>query len=254
MASENILEVRNVTHRYGDFIALKDVTITVPEERLTALIGPNGAGKTTFYNVVSGKYRPSKGSVIFNGVNVTGYSPHKLSLMGLSRSFQITNIFHELTVIENVMIPIALHEGKGFYFWTKYRKDRHLFNEAMKVLSLVGLEDVYARVTRELSYGDRRLVEIAIVLAGKPQLVLLDEPTAGMTPEETEKMIHLIKNLATTTETTFFFTEHDMNVVFSVAEYIYVLHQGELLAQGKPEDIRADPKVREAYLGGSLDT
>lgn len=252
--NEILLQVSGVTHRYGDFVALQDVNLEVPRGQLTALIGPNGAGKTTFYNVVSGKFRPTSGRVFFKNRDITGYQPHRLFRMGLARSFQITNTFNNLTVLENVMVPIILRNKKGFRMWGLVEKDQYSRNEAVKILELVGLEGLSQKIVRELSYGDRRLLEIAIVLAGEPDLILLDEPTAGMTPEETDKIIRLIKHLADATGITFFLTEHDMKVVFSVAEYIYVLHQGRLLAQGKPLEIRENERVKQAYLGGSLDS
>ncbi len=254
MNDDIILKVEGLTHRYGDFIALKDVSLEVGRGCLTALIGPNGAGKTTFYNVISGRFKPSEGRIFFDRREITGMEPYKLSAMGLSRSFQITNIFSDLTVLENVMVPIVLHQGKGFHLWSILENDVELKNEALKVLDMVGLSDVADRPARELAYGDKRLIEVGIVLASQPRLVLLDEPTAGMNPEETEQMIHLIRNLAQKLGTTFFLTEHDMKVVFSIAEYIYVLHQGQLLAKGTPEQIKENIKVREAYLGGTIDS
>ncbi len=252
MEKQIILKVKGVTHKYGDFIALKNINLEVPEGRLTALIGPNGAGKTTFYNVVSGKYKPSEGKVFFNGKDITGMSPHKLSALGLSRSFQITNIFLELSVLENIMVPLAIHQGKCYRLWGLIGRDRKLEQSAMEILNLVGLSNLANKPAKELAYGDKRLIEIAIVLATRPRLVLLDEPTAGMNPLETEQMIKLIQNLSQHLGTTFFLTEHDMKVVFSVAEYIYVLHQGKLLAEGTPEEIKSNKQVKDAYLGGTI--
>ncbi len=254
MERQIILKVEGVTHKYGDFVALRDINLEVPEGRLTALIGPNGAGKTTFYNVVSGKYKPSSGKVFFNGKNITGTPPHKLSTLGLSRSFQITNIFLELSVLENIMVPLAIHEGKCYKLWSLIARDRQLKKSALEILDLVGLSDFASKPAKELAYGDKRLIEIGIVLASNPKLVLLDEPTAGMNPLETEQMIKLIQRLSKNLGTTFFLTEHDMKVVFSVAEYIYVLHQGQLLAEGTPEEIRTNKQVKEAYLGGAIDS
>lgn len=253
MAQRTILSVEDVHQHFGRFAALSGVSLQVPEGRLTALIGPNGAGKTTFYNVVSGRYRPTSGKVIFQGRDVTGLPPHRLCALGLGRSFQITNVFSQLTVLENVLVPLVIKGGGAFCFWRPLKRDRALEQAAMKVLAMVGLEDKAHVGVHELPYGDKRLVEMAIALAPAPRMVLLDEPTAGMNPEETEHMIRLIKSLAETSGTNFFITEHDMKVVFSVADYIYVLHQGTLLAQGTPEEIRADQRVKEAYLGGSLE-
>jgi branched-chain amino acid transport system ATP-binding protein len=173
--------------------------------------------------------------------------------MGLLRSFQITNIFPALTVRENILVPLLVHHHMSFSFLRSIGKNRKLAEEADRILERVGLHGVSDRVVSTLAYGDKRLIEIAIVLARRPSMVLLDEPTAGMNPEETDRMIHLIKDLSEHSDITFFITEHDMKVVFSVAERIFVLSQGSLLAEGTPEEIRNNPVVRNAYLGGSLD-
>jgi branched-chain amino acid transport system ATP-binding protein len=220
---------------------------------MCALIGPNGAGKTTFYNVVSGRYRPTSGQIFFEGVDVSATKTHRLTSMGLLRSFQITNIFPSLTVLENVLVPLVVHHGDSYSFLRSMKSRRDLADEAEQILARVGLEGQTGRVASTLAYGDRRLIEIAIVLARRPKLVLLDEPTAGMNPEETDSMIRLIKELAEKSDTTFFITEHDMKVVFSVADRIFVLNEGSLLAEGKPEEIRSNPEVKRAYLGGCLD-
>ena len=248
-----ILDIQNLGHAYGDYLVIRDISISVMPGELTALIGPNGAGKTTFYNAVSGRFKPSQGRVFFNGTDITGTPAHKIVPMGLLRSFQITNIFPNLTVVENVLVPLTLHHGRGFSLFRRLCSHTALFHEAETVLDRVGLSAVAHRPAHELAYGDKRLVEMAIVLARQPKLVLLDEPTAGMNPEETDRMIALIKELAVDSGTTFFLTEHDMKVVFSVASTICVLHQGKLLAKGDPHAIQSDPKVREAYLGGSID-
>ncbi len=253
MSAENILSVENLHHQFGKFRVLSGVTIHVPKGRLTALIGPNGAGKTTFYNVISGRYVPTRGRIIFDGHDITGMPAYRIAPLGLMRSFQITNIFLKLSVLENILVPLALHHGKSFSCIKSLQKEKALAEKAMLVLEQVGLADRAHKMAFELPYGDKRLIEIAIVLAREPKLVLLDEPTAGMNPEETERMIYLIQKLSNESGTTFFLTEHDMKVVFSVAEYIFVLHQGELLAQGTPEEIRENKAVKEAYLGGSLD-
>ncbi len=253
MSRQIILEVRNISRSFGKFQALNDVSLAIPAGRLCALIGPNGAGKTTFYNVVSGRYRPTSGKVFFEGRDISGSAPHRLVGMGLLRSFQITNIFPALTVLENVLVPLVVHHGKSFSFLESIRKRRDLAEEAEQILDRVGLAAQADRVVSTLAYGDKRLIEVAIVLARRPKLVLLDEPTAGMNPEETDRMIHLIKELSERSDTTFFITEHDMKVVFSVAERIFVLNQGSLLAEGTPDEIRANQEVKLAYLGGSLD-
>ena len=249
----SILSVEHLGHAYGRYQVIDDISLAVEPGELTALIGPNGAGKTTFYNAVSGKFRPTRGKVLFDGRDITGLPAHKLVPLGLLRSFQITNIFPELTVIENVLVPLVLHTGKGYALFRNLRREKALYQRAEEILQKIGLADQAHRKAGELPYGDKRLVEIAIVLARDPKVVMLDEPTAGMNPEETDRMILLIKELAESFGTTFFLTEHDMKVVFSVASRIFVLHQGGLLAEGSPADIRSNEKVKEAYLGGSSD-
>ena len=252
MTDTPLLEIRNLCKNFGKFQALSNVSMVVPDGCLTALIGPNGAGKTTFYNVVSGRYKPSSGNVFFRGRDISGKPAHKLVGMGLLRSFQITNIFPNLTVLENVLTPVIIHNGKSFSLFKSLKSRTDFREQAERVLDMVGLLSFSDRLAATLAYGDKRLIEIAIVLARKPRLVLLDEPTAGMNPEETDRIIQLIKELASKSGATFFITEHDMKVVFSIAEQIYVLNQGSPLASGSPDQIRSDPKVREAYLGGSL--
>jgi len=249
----SILEVRDLKKDFGKFQAVSGVSLAVHEKELTSLIGPNGAGKTTFYNMLSGKFPPTSGKIIFEGRDITGFPPHKIARIGIGRSFQITNIFKQMTVMQNILSALIAHHRKGTSFFTSYWKDKKLLAEAERILDSLGLLPFAEAPTTELAYGDKRLVEIGIVLANYPRLVLLDEPTAGMTPEETERMIALIHRLARESDTTFFLTEHDMKVVFSVSQKIYVLHQGSLLAEGAPEEIRANPQVQEAYLGGSVD-
>ncbi len=253
MSQTPLLEIRNLHKSFGRFQALKGVSLAVPDGCLTALIGPNGAGKTTFYNVVSGRYKPSSGSVHFMGRDVSGEPTHKLVGMGLLRSFQITNIFPKLTVLENVLTPVIIHNGKSFSILGSLKKRVDLREQAEQTLDMVGLLPFANRIASTLAYGDKRLIEIAIVLARKPKLILLDEPTAGMNPEETDRIIHLIKELSMKSGATFFLTEHDMKVVFSIAEKIFVLNQGSPLASGSPDEIRSNLAVKEAYLGGSLD-
>ncbi|MEA3240937.1 MAG: ABC transporter ATP-binding protein [Pseudomonadota bacterium] len=250
MTDVPILKIEHLGHAYGKFQVISDISLEIPKGELTALIGPNGAGKTTFYNVVSGRFPPSKGKVFFDGQEITGRPAHKIVPLGMLRSFQITNIFPELSVRENVLIPLLLQHRRGYIFFRPLNGEKQLYQKADEVLSKIGILEYGDKPARELAYGDKRLVEMAIVLARKPKLVLLDEPTAGMNPEETERMILLIKELAKRFGTTFFLTEHDMKVVFSIAKRIFVLHQGGLLASGTPEEIHANHQVREAYLGG----
>ncbi|MCU0538937.1 MAG: ABC transporter ATP-binding protein [Desulfobacterales bacterium] len=253
MTQPIILEVQNLSRSFGKFQALGGISLKIPKGKLCALIGPNGAGKTTFYNVVSGRYRPTIGKVFFEGRDISGLPSHALVARGLLRSFQVTNIFPALTVRENVLTPLAVMRGLSFSFLGSMARRPELVDEAEAILARVGLRGQSHRVVSTLAYGDKRLIEIAIVLACQPKLVLLDEPTAGMNPEETDRMIRLIKELSDKSEITFFITEHDMKVVFSVAENIFVLNQGTLLAEGTPDEIRSNREVKQAYLGGSLD-
>ena len=243
------LQVENVSKAFGHFVAVNDVSLAIPEGEITALIGPNGAGKTTLYNMVSGRLKPTKGSVWFRGSDITGLPPDRISRLGISRSFQITNIFNELTVLENIQVALVARHNKGLNLWQVSARDKRLEDQGLELLARLGLESVARARAGTLSHGDKRRVELAIVLSTEPQLVLLDEPTAGMTPEETHAVVHLIRSLADSGPYTFFLTEHDMDVVFMLAQKICVMHRGELLAEGTPEEIRNDPNVRTAYLG-----
>ena len=253
MSTKTILEARHLSRSFGKFQALTGVSLKIEKGRLCALMGPNGVGMTTFYNVVSGRYRPTSGRVFFEGQDISRTPTHRLVAMGLLRSFQVTNIFPALSVLENILVPLVIHHAKSYACIGSIGKHPELAEEAERILERVGLTGQSRRVVSTLAYGDKRLIEIAIVLARQPRLVLLDEPTAGMNPEETDRMIGLIKELSEKSDTTFFITEHDMKVVFSVAERIFVLNQGSLLAEGTPAEIRANSEVKRAYLGGSLD-
>jgi branched-chain amino acid transport system ATP-binding protein len=251
--SAPFLEVDGVTKSFGHFIAVDDISLTLGEGEVTALIGPNGAGKTTLYNMVSGRLKPTSGTVRFRGREISGLPPHRISRLGVSRSFQITNIFNELTVLENVGVALVAHHDKGLKLWQVARRDKKLADQGMALLSRLGLDQLAASRAGTISYGDKRLLELAIVLATEPKLVLLDEPTAGMTPEETHGVVRLIRSLATTGPYTFFITEHDMEVVFGLAQRIFVMHRGALLAAGTPDEIRSNREVRTAYLGEEVD-
>lgn len=246
---DEALRIENLGHSYGKFKVIEDISMSILKGEMAALIGPNGAGKTTFYNAISGKFAPTRGKVFLDGEDVTGLPSYQMVDKGICRSFQITNIFPELTVTENVLSPLIIQQKKHFKLYGNVFKDSHITEKAMHTLEQVGLLDHADQRVANLAYGDKRLVEMAIVLAREPSVVLLDEPTAGMNPDETANMISLIKTLAKNSGTTFFITEHDMKVVFSLSEKIYVLHQGHLLAEGSPAEIRSNVDVQEAYLG-----
>lgn len=247
--SDALLSIRDLGKRFGGVRAVDGVSLDVAEGETLALIGPNGAGKTTFYNMISGRMRPSAGRVHFRGRDITGWPPHRISRLGISRSFQINNIFGELTARQNVAVALFALHGRSLSMFRPAGRDRAIHDEAGQILARLGLEDLAERRAGVLSYGDKRLLEIAIVLATRPRLVLLDEPTAGMTREETRHVTRLITGLAASGDYTFLITEHDMGVVFDLADRILVMHRGQRLAEGTPEAIRGDPAVRQAYLG-----
>jgi len=244
-----LLSIRDLGKRFGGVRAVDAVSLDIAEGETVALIGPNGAGKTTFYNMISGRMRPSAGSVRFRGRDITGWPPHRISRLGISRSFQINNIFGELSARQNVAVALFALHRRSLSMFRPAGRERAIHDEAGAILARLGLEALAEQRAGVLSYGDKRLLEIAIVLATRPRLVLLDEPTAGMTREETRNVTRLIARLATTGDYTFLITEHDMSVVFDLADRILVMHRGQRLAEGAPERIRGDPAVRQAYLG-----
>ncbi len=244
-----LLSVRGLSKRFGGVHAVDGIDLDVQPREKVALIGPNGAGKTTFYNLLSGRMQPTSGTVVFDGRDVTGLAPHRITRLGISRSFQITNIFPEFTARENVEVALTAVHGKSLRLFTRAALDSALHEEADALLERLGLGALSGTRAGILSYGDKRLLEIAIVLATRPRLVLLDEPTAGMTPEETRAVVALVRQLAESTQYTFLLTEHDMEVVFGLADRIVVMHRGRVLAHGSADEIRASREVREAYLG-----
>lgn len=247
--TDPILTIRNLTKRFGGNTAVSNIDLDVKPRETLAIIGPNGAGKTTFYNMVSGRMTPSEGHVSLDGQDITGLPPHRISRMGVSRSFQINNIFPEMTVQENVEVALtALHRHSRKLFNLASR-NQAVQEEARGLLERLQILELAGRRAEIISYGDKRLLEIAVVLATRPHLVLLDEPTAGMTPDETRRTTGLIRKLATSGDYTFLITEHDMDVVFGLADRILVMHRGEKLFVGTPEEVKSHPEVRRAYLG-----
>ncbi|MCL6640337.1 MAG: ABC transporter ATP-binding protein, partial [Candidatus Rokubacteria bacterium] len=207
----------------------------------------NGAGKTTLFNLITGHLRPDAGRVVFQGREITGLPPHEICRLGMGRSFQRTNIFPRLTVFQNVQAAFISHRGRGLDLWR--RVDRLYREETEAVLASVGLLDKAGEVSAFLSHGNQKQLELAIALASEPQLLLLDEPTAGMSAAETRETIALVSRITRERGLTLLFTEHDMAVVFSIAEVITVLHQGRVIAEGAPGEVRQDPEVRRVYLG-----
>ena len=228
-------------------MAVGGVSLTVDARRKHAIIGPNGAGKSTLFNLITGFIRPSSGDVIFNGEKVTGLRPHHLVKRGMGRSFQHTNIYPRLTAYENVQVARLAYHGRSFSLFAPSSK---LYaHETLEILELVQLGAEREIVAGELAYGQQKQIELAIALALEPQLLLLDEPTAGMSPIETRATIALIERIVEARGLTLLFTEHDMDVVFSMADVISVMHHGQLIATGAPDEVRDDDEVQRVYLG-----
>jgi len=245
--SEPILRVSGLEKRFGGVVALGGVSLDVAPGEFRAIIGPNGAGKSTFFNTLTGMLRADGGSVAFEGRDITARPPHALARMGVARTFQITSVFADLTALENVQVALLGFAGRT---WSMWRRAREMGVErARELLALVGLAAAEERRAGVLAHGDQKRLELAIALAAQPRLLLLDEPTAGMTAQERLESIHLVRRIAGELGLTVVFTEHDMAVVFAVATRISVLHQGRLLAEGTPEAMRADPEVQQVYLG-----
>lgn len=242
-----MLNVENATKSFGGFMALSSVNLSISEGETHAIIGPNGAGKTTLFNVVSGLISPETGSVSFQGKKLAKMMPHEIVKIGMARSFQRVNIFPRKTVFQNVQVALIVNAGLHF---SPFTQAASLFREeGMELLSLVNLEDEADRRAGELAYGRQKQLELAVALAADPKMLLLDEPTAGMSITETKASIKLIKNIVSLRKLTLLFTEHDMNVVFEIADKISVLHHGEIIATGQPDEVRNNEEVKRIYLG-----
>ena len=246
-----MLEVRDLRRSFDGFMAVAGVSLTVPQGSISAIIGPNGAGKTTLFNLITGHLKPDSGQVMFKGRKVTGIPPHDLCRLGMGRSFQRTNIFPKLTVFQNVQAAFLCHRGRG---WNLFAPVERLYlEETEALLDSVGLLAKAGEVSGFLSHGNQKQLELGIALALEPEILLLDEPTAGMSGAETRETIQLIERLARERSLTLLFTEHDMEVVFSIAQRITVLHQGRVIADGEPAEVRRHPDVRRVYLGEKHD-
>jgi branched-chain amino acid transport system ATP-binding protein len=246
-----ILEVKGINKRFGGLQALDDVNLSVAENTLHAIIGPNGAGKSTLLNVLVGKLTPDSGSVTFDGQSVLGRKPHEINQMGISRVFQTPEIFGDLSVMENVLIPCFAKRDGSFrlHAFETVQDESDLCEQAEKILIDVNMIDKREMHAASLSRGDKRRLEMAMCLVQEPRLLLLDEPTAGMARADTNNTIDLLKEIKEKRDITMAIIEHDMHVVFSLAERITVLAQGAPLVEDTPENIKGHPKVREAYLG-----
>lgn len=241
------LHIQNIHKDFSGLQVLTGVEFKVKEKERHAVIGPNGAGKTTLFNMISGKFKPSSGAILFKGQDISGKPPHILNRHGLARSFQITNVFQELSVFNNVLAGVRSHHGLRYHFFKIPDHNRQICEKVEDILTQVGLMDVKDLPASSLSYGKQRALEIGITLSTDPELILLDEPTAGMTREETDRAIQMIDRV--TAGRTLIIIEHDMEVVFSLANTISVLHYGTILVSDTPEKIRNDQRVKDAYLG-----
>ena len=240
-----ILRTENLSMRFGGLAALNNVSIAVPRGEIRAVIGPNGAGKSTFFNCLTGVLKPTGGRVVFDGEDIAGLPPHQISQKAIARSYQITNILPGATVLENVRIAVQSRHHSWALF-RHHRSYRDVIDRALAVLGSVGLADKEAELAANLSHGEQRNLEIGIALATEPKLLCLDEPTAGMSVSETHATVELIRRIAA--DLTILIVEHDMEVVMGLARTITVLHYGEVLAEGSPADIQANPRVQEVYL------
>lgn len=244
----SILETADLTKQFGALSAVLDVSFSVQEGTIHSIVGPNGAGKTTFFNLLTGLLKPTSGGILFRGREITGLPVHQISRLGLSRSFQITNVMRKLTVFENVRLAVQSRGKKNFHLFAVPAKMTEVNLKASDVLEKVRLIDVYDEPADNLSHGELRQLEIGMVLATDPSLMLLDEPTAGMALDETKNTVKLIKEVAE--NITILLIEHDMDVVFSISDKISVFHYGKLLVTDIPENISGNEEVQKAYLGG----
>jgi branched-chain amino acid transport system ATP-binding protein len=243
-----MLQVERLIKSFDDFMAVNGANLTVDKGEIVAVIGPNGAGKTTLFNLITGALKRDRGKIIFKGEDISELPPYEICRKGISRSFQIVNIFPRLSVFGNVQVAVLSHQRRSSNL---FRPAQNIaVAETRTILEGVGLLDKEKSIAGSLSHGDQKILEIAIALGNEPELLILDEPTAGMSPEETQDTMELVKRLAIQRGLTILFCEHDMNIVFSIAQSIMVMRHGQTITQGNPEAVRNNKEVQEAYLGG----
>lgn len=250
---EAIIETRDLTVSFGGHVAVNRVSVKIPRNRFTSIIGPNGAGKTTFFNLLSGQLYPTEGQVLFKGVDITKKSPTERTRMGIGRSFQITNVFPNLTVLENVRLAVQSKKKVRFQIFRHYQHYKHFEEEAFEILKTVLLDNQAGSIAANLSHGEKRKLEIAMLLALDTEVLLLDEPTAGMSLEEVPAILDVIRNIKEQGNRTIVLIEHKMDLVLGLSDLLMVLYNGELLAQGEPQEIMENETVQTAYIGGSTD-
>lgn len=244
--SEPILEVRDLSKRFGELTVIDGISASFPDDSLYAVIGPNGAGKTTFFNLITGIIEPTEGEVIFNGDRITGMPPHEIAQRGLARSYQVAELFEQFTVFDNIRVAIQT-DHSHYNFWQRTSDMLEVTEQAEAIVEKMNLEHVRDTPAGDLSHGEQRVLEIAIAIATNPQILLLDEPSSGVGPEETKKIIELINDISS--DFPIILVEHKMSVVREVADYIMVLNYGEILANGPPNEVRNNEEVRRVYLG-----
>ena len=243
-----MLQVEGITKSFDDFMAVNGATLTVDKGQIVAVIGPNGAGKTTLFNLITGALKRDSGKILFKDEDISELPPYDICKKGISRSYQIVNIFPRLTVFGNVQVAVLSHQRRSSNL---FRPAQNIaVEETRSILENVGLLNKEKSIAGSLSHGDQKILEIAIALGNEPELLILDEPTAGMSPEETLAAMELIKRLARMRGLTILFCEHDMDIVFSIAQSIMVMRHGQTIIQGTPEAVRSNKEVQEAYLGG----
>ena len=244
----HMLETENLTKKFGGLTAVNKVNLRIQANQLTSVIGPNGAGKTTLFNLLTGLLPSSDGRIFFEGKEITGLPPYKIVKVGIGRSFQIINSFTDLSLFENIRLAVQAEKGHGFEMLASIGAFSDLNARTLEIIRALGLEGKEDVLVKNLSYGDKRVLEIGIALASRPRLLLLDEPTSGLASRDTGRITQFIKDLAK--DLTIVVIEHDMNLVLTISDHIVVLHQGQIIAEGVPQAIRENNDVQEAYLGG----
>jgi branched-chain amino acid transport system ATP-binding protein len=245
----SVLRTEGIRKHFAKFAALNGISLMVEKGEIRSIIGPNGAGKTTFFNVVTGRLKPTAGSVYLNEKEITGKSSHQIAAYGISRTFQIINIFHGLTVLENIALPVLNKHKRNMALFSPQQLRDDIREECFEVLKKIKLEKEAKTLAANLSHGDKKKLDIGIGLARSPNVLLLDEPTAGLNPQETQSILNLIKEFAAKETLTIVLIEHDMDAVFSLSDNITVFQQGTVIAEGNPENVRQNKLVIDAYLG-----
>lgn len=248
-----VLKIENLVKSFNGNTVISDISLSVPEGELSAIIGPNGAGKTTLFNLITGYHLPNSGKIYFEDRSIVGMQPFDIVRLGIARSFQITNIFPKLSVLENIVATVITHQKGNLNFVTPTKKLQSAYDRAYQILEDVGLSDWAHRQSGTMAHGNQKILDIAVALAMEPKLLLLDEPTAGMSPEERWRTVDLVKKLWEQLKITMLFIEHDMDIVFGISQKVRVLCYGTMLAEGTPQEISKNEKVIEAYLGEEVE-